>query len=49
MRVPDLAKALADAEELGGKTIVPPTITVGSRRIAQFEEHEGNIIGRVQG
>jgi uncharacterized protein len=49
VRVPDLAKALADAEELGGKTIVPPTSTVGSRRIAQFEDPEGNIIGLVQG
>ena len=49
VRVPDLQKALAAAEELGGKTIVPPTDAVGSRRIAQFEDPEGNIIGLVQG
>lgn len=49
MQVPDLQRALATAEELGGKTIVPPTSTVGSRRIAQFEEPEGNIIGLVEG
>ena len=36
-------------EELGGKTIVPPTEAAGSRKIAQFEDPEGNIIGLVQG
>ena len=49
VQVPDLQKALDAAEQLGGKTIVPPTSTVGSRRIAQFEDPEGNIIGLVQG
>lgn len=49
VQVPDLNKALASAEQLGGKTILPPTSTVGSRRIAQFEDPEGNIIGLVQG
>jgi len=49
VRVPDLQKALDAAERLGGKTILPPTSTVGSRRIAQFEDPEGNIIGLVQG
>jgi len=49
VRVPDLKKALDAAEQLGGKTIMPPTSTVGSRRIAQFEDPEGNIIGLVQG
>ena len=49
VQVPDLQKALNAAEKLGGKTIVPPTSTVGSRRIAQFEDPEGNIIGLVQG
>lgn len=49
VKVPDLQKALATAEGLGGKTILPPTSTLGSRRIAQFEDPEGNIIGLVQG
>lgn len=48
VRVSDLAKTLGEAEKLGGKTILPPTKTVGSRRIAQFEDPEGNIIGLVQ-
>ncbi len=48
VRVPNLQKALDDAERLGGKTILPPTSTVRSRRIAQFEDPEGNIIGLVQ-
>ncbi len=49
VRVPNLQKALDAAEKLGGKTIVPPTESVGSRHIAQFEDPEGNIIGLVQG
>ena len=49
VQVPDLQKALDAAERLGGKTIVPPTEAVGARRIAQFEDPEGNIIGLVQG
>jgi len=46
--VPNLQKALDHAEQLGGKTILPPTSTVRSRLIAQFEDPEGNIIGLVQ-
>lgn len=49
VQVPNLQKALDAAERLGGKTIVPPSEAVGSRRIAQFEDPEGNIIGLVQG
>ena len=49
VRVPDIQHALDTAEKLGGKTIVPPTETVDARRIAQFEDPEGNIIGLVQG
>jgi len=48
VRVPDLEKTLDEAEKLGGKTILPPTQTAGSGRIAQFEDPEGNIIGLVQ-
>ena len=47
--VPDVQKALDHAESLGGKTIVSPTHVVGSKRIAQFEDPEGNIIGLVEG
>ncbi len=49
VRVPDLQKALSTAEQLGGKTILPPTRTIGGGGIAQFEDPEGNIIGLVQG
>lgn len=49
VQVPDLVGALASAERLGGKTIVPPTAGFGKRRIAQFEDPEGNIIGLVEG
>ncbi len=47
--VPDLQKALDQAEELGGKTIVPPMNVLGSKRVAQFEDPEGNIIGLLEG
>jgi uncharacterized protein len=49
VQVPDLRGALESAERLGGKTIVPPTESAGQRRIAQFEDPEGNIIGLVEG
>jgi uncharacterized protein len=49
VQVPDLGGALEAAERLGGKTIVPPTEAVAQRRIAQFEDPEGNIIGLVEG
>lgn len=49
VQVPDLAGALAAAERLGGKTIVPPTAALGQRRLAQFEDPEGNIIGLIEG
>lgn len=49
VQVSDLSGALETAERLGGKTIVPPTEAVGQRRIAQFEDPEGNIIGLVEG
>ena len=49
VQVPNLQKALDTAERLGGKAILPPTSTVGSRLIAQFEDPEGNIIGLVLG
>ncbi len=49
VQVPNLAGALENAERLGGKTIVPPTEAFGQRRIAQFEDPEGNIIGLVEG
>ena len=47
--VPDLTKALKQAESLGGKAIVSPTTVLGSKRIAQFEDPEGNVVGLVQG
>ncbi len=47
--VPNLQKALDQAEQLGGKTIVSPTNLLDSKRTAQFEDPEGNIIGLVQG
>jgi predicted enzyme related to lactoylglutathione lyase len=44
VEVDDLAAALKKAEELGGKTVIPPqTIPTGS--FAWFEDPAGNVVG----
>jgi predicted enzyme related to lactoylglutathione lyase len=48
VQVSDLEATLTRAEKLGGKTIVPPTES-GTKRWAQFEDPEGNVVGLVQG
>jgi uncharacterized protein len=45
--VADLDTALKRAEELGGKTEMPPHEVPGGPRIAHFSDPEGNVIGLV--
>ena len=49
VQVPDLAAALARAEHLGGKTLVPPTEIPGMVTFAMFQDPEGHAIGLVKG
>jgi uncharacterized protein len=43
--VPDLAAALKRAEQLGGKTVMPPMQVPNGPEIAQFSDPDGNVIG----
>lgn len=43
--VPDLAATLAQAEKLGGKTLVPPTDIPGMGAFAWFSDLDGNALG----
>lgn len=43
--VADLQKALDRAEELGGKTILPPSEVPGGQKLAMFADPAGNIVG----
>ncbi len=45
VEVADLAGALKKAEELGGKTVMPPMAVPGGPEIAQFADPEGHMIG----
>jgi len=47
--VDDLAKALAKAESLGGKTVLPPTDVPEGPSLALFADPEGNVVGIVSG
>jgi predicted enzyme related to lactoylglutathione lyase len=47
--VADVAAALAEAERLGGRTVMPPHDVPGGPRLAHFADPEGNVIGLVQG
>jgi predicted enzyme related to lactoylglutathione lyase len=47
-QVEDLAAALKRAEELGGKTVMPPMEVPGGPAIAQFSDPEGNVVGLVK-
>ena len=47
-QVDDLQKYLDKAEELGGKTIMPPTVIPDMVTLAMFTDPEGNIIGMVK-
>ena len=49
VRVPDLDAALAKAEQLGGKTLMPPTEIPDMVTFALFADPEGNRIGLIKG
>jgi hypothetical protein len=49
VEVDDLQAALDRAEELGGKTVMPPMDVPGGPSLAQFTDPEGNRIGIVKG
>ena len=44
-QVEDLAASIAQAEELGGRQIVPPTEVPGMGAFAWIADPEGNIVG----
>jgi predicted enzyme related to lactoylglutathione lyase len=45
VEVADLATTLKKAEELGGKTVMPPMDVPGGPTIAQFQDVDGNVVG----
>lgn len=50
VEVDDLDKALATAEKLGGKTVMPPTVIPGMElKFAYFSDPEGHVIGLSKG
>ncbi len=48
VQVPDINQALARAESLGARTVMPRT-DIGMVIMAQFTDLEGNLIGLVEG
>ena len=48
-RVEDLQATLDRAEQLGGKTVLPPTEVPGGPRLAMFADPAGNITGLLLG
>ena len=49
IEVEDLDAALAKAEKLGGKTILPPTQVPGGPMLAMFADPAGNVTGLLLG
>jgi len=49
VQVPDLQAHLDKVEDLGGKTILPPTEIPNVVTIAMFQDPEGNSIGLLKG
>ena len=49
VQVEDLDAALAKAEKLGGKTILPPSKVPGGPKLAMFADPAGNITGILLG
>ncbi len=45
VEVADLAATLKKAEDLGGKTVMPPMDVPGGPSIAQFQDADGNVVG----
>lgn len=48
IQVADLGASMKKAEEMGGKTAMPPIDVPGGPTLAQIEDPEGNLIGLVQ-
>ena len=48
VQVASLDETLAKVEELGGKSVTPPTDVPGAPTIAHFEDPEGNVMGLVK-
>ena len=49
VQVEDLDIALAKAEKLGGKTILPPSQVPGGPKLAMFADPAGNVTGLLLG
>jgi predicted enzyme related to lactoylglutathione lyase len=49
VEVEDLDAALAKAEKLGGKTILPPSQVPGGPKLAMFADPAGNVTGLLLG
>jgi predicted enzyme related to lactoylglutathione lyase len=49
VEVDDLQAALDKAEQLGGKSVMPPMDVPGGPSIAQFTDPAGNVVGLVKG
>jgi len=49
VEVEDLDAALANAEKLGGKTILPPSQVPGGPKLAMFADPAGNVTGLLLG
>lgn len=47
-QVPDLQATLDKAEQLGGKTLMPPTEIPGAVTMAMFADPEGNVMGIIK-
>lgn len=49
VQVQDLDRALAKAEKLGGRTILPPSQVPGGPKLAMFADPAGNVTGLLLG
>lgn len=49
VQVPDLQAYLDKAEQLGGKTLMPPTEIPGAVTMALFADPAGNVTGMIKG
>jgi predicted enzyme related to lactoylglutathione lyase len=47
--VPDVEAALARAESLGGTRVMGPVELDADRRLGQFRDPEGNVVGLIGG
>ncbi len=48
VEVADLDATLAQVQQLGGTTVMPPADVPGGPRLAQFADLDGNVIGLTQ-